>query len=52
MWCDEWEITRVFIDQGSSVDNLYYYSFERLFLDLDNLKAFQGSLVEFLGEKV
>lgn len=37
---DDWEIKRMSIDQGRYVDILYWDAFERLRLDLDDLKAF------------
>lgn len=51
MRCDDWEIKRVLIGQESFADILYRDTFERLRLDMDDLKAFQSSLVGFLGEQ-
>lgn len=47
--CDECEIIRVMLHKGSSTDILY---FERLRLNLDDLKGFKGSLVRFSEEYV
>lgn len=52
MRCDVWEIKRVLVNQGRYADILYSNAFERLHLDLDDLKVFQGSLVEFSGKHV
>lgn len=40
--CDQWEIRRVLIDQGTSTDILYWDVFERFHLDPDDLKPFKG----------
>lgn len=48
--CDECEIIRVMVYKGSSTDILYLDSFERLRLNLDDLKGFKGSLVRFSEE--
>lgn len=40
------------IGQGSSPYILYWDAFERLFLNSEDLKSFQGSLVGFSGEPV
>lgn len=50
--CDIWEINKELIDQRSSIDILYYDTFGRLILDIDDFKAFQGSLVRVSGEQV
>lgn len=50
--CEECDIKRILVDQGTSSDILYWDAFERLCLDLEDLKPFKGSLVIFLGEKV
>lgn len=49
---EEWEIKRVLLDQGSSTNIPYWDAFERLCLDLEDLKHLKGSMVGFLGEHV
>lgn len=48
--CEEWEIKRVLVDQGSFTNILYWDVFERLRLYPEDLKPFKRSLVEFSGE--
>lgn len=50
--CDEWEIKRVLIYQGSSANILYWDAFERTRRYPDDLKPFKGSPVGFFREKV
>lgn len=50
--CDDLEIKRVFVDQWSSIDNLYSDAFERLILNPYDLKIFKGSLAWFSREQV
>lgn len=50
--CDDWEIKRVLNYQWSSTNILYLDAFERLLVDQDNLKVFEGSLVRFSDEHV
>lgn len=50
--CEEWDIKRVRVDQGSSTNILYSVAFERLHLDHEDLKPFKGSLVIFSREQV
>lgn len=40
------------VDQGSSINILYWEAFERLRLDLKDLKPFKVSLVGFSGEQI
>lgn len=49
--CNECEVRRVLVDQGSFADILYWNAFERHCLDLGGLKDFKGSLVGFFGER-
>lgn len=49
---EEWNIKRILVDQGSSVDILYLEAFERLCLVLEDMKPFRGSLVRFSREHV
>lgn len=48
----DYRVKRVLIDQGSSSDVLLWETFERLGLDADQIKPFNGSLVSFSGEQV
>lgn len=50
--CEEWDIKRVLVDQGSSTNILYLDAFERFHLDHEDLKPFKGSLVRFSREQV
>lgn len=52
VWCDELEIKRVLVDQGSYVDILYWDAFEKLLLNLEDLRPFKGSLVGYYEEQV
>lgn len=45
--CKEWEIQRVLVNWVSSIEILYWDAFERLCLDLKDLKPFNGSLAGF-----
>lgn len=49
--CDDWKIKRVLVDQGSSINILYWDAFDRFYLDPDDLKAFKGHWLGFLGSK-
>lgn len=40
--CDEWEIKRVLVSHENFAHTLYQDAFERLHLDLENLKPFKG----------
>jgi len=46
------DIKRVLIDPGSSVDILYYETFEKMGLDPKQLQPFRGTLAGFTGEQV
>lgn len=48
--CDEWEIKEILAGQGSSADILYWDTFERFHLNLEDLKPFKGSLVGYYEE--
>lgn len=50
--CDEWEIKRVLLYQGSYIDIMYYEAFEILYLNPKDLKSFKSFLVGFSGKKV
>lgn len=52
MRCDDWEIRRVLVFQGSSINILYQDAFERLCLNPDDIKSLMGSLAGFYGEHV
>lgn len=49
---EEWKIKRFLVDQGSFVNILYGDAFERLCLEPEDLKPFQGSLVGLSGEQL
>lgn len=50
--CDKWDIKRVLIDAGNSIDILFQDLLERFQLDPDDIQTFQGCLVEIFGEQV
>lgn len=45
--CETWEIKRVLVDQGSSINILYWDAFERPHLDPEDPNPFRGSLSDF-----
>lgn len=47
---DDWDIKPVMIDPRSSTYVLFYSAFQKLQLDLKDIWAFQGSLVDLSGE--
>lgn len=49
---ENWVLKRVLIDPDRLINILFHNDFQRLWLDGDNIKAFQGSLVGILGEHV
>ena len=46
----KWDIKHLLIDLGSSVDTLFWDTFQRLQLDLEGIQRFNGSLTGLSGE--
>jgi len=48
----KWDVKRVLIDPGSSTDILYYDTFKKMGLDLEQLQPYKGTLAGFTSEQV
>jgi len=48
----DYEVHRIFIDQGSSADIMYYDLFKKLGLDDSTLIPYQGNLIGFTGDTI
>ena len=47
-----WQVHKILVDQGSSVDVLYWYTFLKLNIHMEMVKLYSDPLVGFVGERV
>jgi len=49
---DKFKITKVLVDQGSSMDILYWKNFKKMSIPKENIQLYEEQIVGFSGERV
>ncbi|XP_077242495.1 uncharacterized protein LOC143883006 [Tasmannia lanceolata] len=50
MFVANWELKKILVDNGSSIDILYYHAFKQMLIGDDRLKPTNSNLFGFSGE--
>jgi len=49
---ENFSIMKILVDQGSSVDVLYWSTFKKLHIPNNEIQAYEDQIIGFLGERV